>query len=249
MLFLLYIKDINNAIKSQIKLFADDCVLYRNIRNQNDQVILQNDLDAISSWAEKLLMELNINKCSVLSITLKRNSIFHDYNILGAMLKPVTNHDYLGVTISSDLNWLRHVKKIVIRLAEPLVYLKEPYPPAHKNVESIAYKMLVRPQLEYASEIWSPYTMKCIKKIEQFQRNSCRFIFHEYCRDTDTSLLINRFSLFPFIHVDSFNKQPCLTKFIATLLTYVHHLICNILTISQAELITPEVLQHEPLTD
>ena len=40
MLFLLYINDINNAITSQIKPFADDSVLYRNIRNQNDQVIL-----------------------------------------------------------------------------------------------------------------------------------------------------------------------------------------------------------------
>ena len=75
MLFLLYINDINNAITSQIKLFVDDSVLYRNIHNQNY-------LDTISSWAEKRLMELNINKCSVLSITLKRNYIFHDYNIL-----------------------------------------------------------------------------------------------------------------------------------------------------------------------
>ena len=112
----------NNAITSQINLFADDSVLYRNSRNQNDQVILQNDLDTISSWAEKWLMELNINKCSVLSITLKRNSIFHDCNILGATPKRFTNHDYLGVTISSDLNWHRHVKKILIKLAEPLVY-------------------------------------------------------------------------------------------------------------------------------
>ena len=89
-------------------------------------ISLTNDLDAISSLAEKWLMELNINKCSALSITLKCNSIFHDYNILGATLKRVTNHDYLGVTISSDLNWLRRVKKF-IRQAEPLVYLKEPY--------------------------------------------------------------------------------------------------------------------------
>ena len=61
--------------------------------------------------AEKWLMELNINKYSVLSITLKRNSIFHDYDVLGATLRQVTHHDYLGVSISSDLNWLRHVKK------------------------------------------------------------------------------------------------------------------------------------------
>ena len=52
MLLLLYINDINNAITSQIKLFADDSVLYRNIHNQNDQVILQNDLDTISTWAK-----------------------------------------------------------------------------------------------------------------------------------------------------------------------------------------------------
>ena len=189
MLFLLYINDINNAIKSQIKLFADDSVLYRNIRNQNDQVILQNDLDTISSWAEKWLVELNINKCSVLSITLKRNYIFHDYNTLGATLKRVTNHDYLGVTISSDLNRLRHVTKISNKASRTLGLLRRTLSPCSQNVKSIAYKVLVRPQLEYASEVWSPYTMKCIKKIEQIQRNSCRFIFHEYRRDTDNSLL------------------------------------------------------------
>ena len=132
MLFLLYINDINNAIRSQIKLPADDSFLHRNICNQNDQVILQNDLDTISSWPEKLLIELNINKCSVLSITLKRNSSFHDNNIIGTTLKWVTNHDYLGVTLSSDPNWLRHVNKTFwTRLAEPLVYLIEPCPPAH----------------------------------------------------------------------------------------------------------------------
>ena len=69
MLFLLYIDDINNAIISQIKLFADDSVLYTNIHSQNDQVILQNDLETTSSWAKKWLMDLIINKCSVLSIT------------------------------------------------------------------------------------------------------------------------------------------------------------------------------------
>ena len=60
---------------------------------------------------EKWLMEVNINKCSVLTITLKHNSIFHDNVIHGATLKRVRKHYYLGVTISSDLNWLRHVTK------------------------------------------------------------------------------------------------------------------------------------------
>ena len=236
MLFLLYINDINNAITSQIKLFADDSVLHRNIHSQNDQVILQYDLDAISSWAEKWLMVLNINKCTVLSITLKRNSLFHDDNILGAMLRRVTNHDYPGVTISSDLNWHRHVKKIYNKASRTLGLLKRTLSPCSQSVKSIAYKMLVRPQLEYASEVWNPYTMKCIQKIEQIQRNSSFMNTVE----TQTPLFsLTGKTLIPFMHVGSFNRQPCFSKFITTLLTYVLHLIYNMQTISQAELITP----------
>ena len=145
MMFLSYINDIKNAITSQIKPFADDSVLHRNICNQNDHVILQNDLDTISSWAEKWLMELNINKCSVLSITLKHNSIFHDYNILGTTPKRVTNHDYLGVTISSDLNWHRHVTKNSNKASRTLGLPKITLSPCSQNMKSIAYKMLVHP--------------------------------------------------------------------------------------------------------
>ena len=163
--FLLYINDINNAITYKIKFFADDSVLYGNIHSQNDQVILQNDLDTISSWSEKWLMEPNTNKCSVISITLKRNSIFHDNNILGAMLKRVANHDYLGVAISSDLNWFRHMTKISNKASRTLGLVKRTLSPCSQNVKSIAYKMLVRPQHEYASEVWNHYTMKCIQKI------------------------------------------------------------------------------------
>ena len=32
--------------------------------------------------------------------------------------------------------------------------------------------MLVRPQLKYASEVLSPYTMKCIQKIEEIHADS-----------------------------------------------------------------------------
>ena len=96
---LLYINDMNNEITFHIKDFAVDCVLYINIRSQSDQVILQNDLDKISSWAEKWLMELSTNKCSVLSITFKRISNVHDYNILVTMLKLVANRDYSGITM------------------------------------------------------------------------------------------------------------------------------------------------------
>ena len=93
-------------------------------------------------------------------ITLKRNSIFHDNNIHGAMLKRVTNHDYLGVSMSSDLNWLRHAPKKFCEASRTLGLPKRTLFLCSQSVKSFAYKMLIRPQLEYSSEVWNPYEMK-----------------------------------------------------------------------------------------
>ena len=144
---MLYILFINNAITSQIKLFADDSVLHRNTCNQIDQIILQNDPDTISFWAEKWLRKLNINKCSVLSITLRRNSSFHDSNILGTTHKRATNHDYPGVTISSDLNWLKYITNIANKASRTLVLHRRTSSLCSQCVKSIAQKMLVHPNL------------------------------------------------------------------------------------------------------
>ena len=62
--------------------------------------------------------------------------------------------------------------------------------------------------------------MKCIKKIEQIQRNSCRFIFHEYRRETDTSLLIN------YLDLDSFYTRRLIQQ--ATLLYKIHYNLVDI---------------------
>ena len=59
------------------------------------------------------------------------NIIYH--NILGAMLKRVTNHDYLGVTISSDLNWLGHAIFFKNKASRTLGLLKRTLSPSHKT--------------------------------------------------------------------------------------------------------------------
>ena len=42
-LFLCHINDLPNAVSSKVRLFADDCLLYREINNENDQNTLQKD--------------------------------------------------------------------------------------------------------------------------------------------------------------------------------------------------------------
>ena len=47
-LFSLYINDITTDIDSEIRLFADDCVCYREIKGTEDTVKLQEDIDRLA---------------------------------------------------------------------------------------------------------------------------------------------------------------------------------------------------------
>ena len=47
-LFLIFINDLPDNIRSSVCLFADDCVLYRNIKSPIDCQILQDDLNSLS---------------------------------------------------------------------------------------------------------------------------------------------------------------------------------------------------------
>ena len=51
LLFLAYVNDIWKNIGSNIRLFADDCILYRKITNTLDVEILQADFDRVGGWA------------------------------------------------------------------------------------------------------------------------------------------------------------------------------------------------------
>ena len=51
LLFSLYINDITEDIDSELRLFADDCVCYREIKDTEDTVKLQEDIDRLGYWA------------------------------------------------------------------------------------------------------------------------------------------------------------------------------------------------------
>ena len=191
-LFLIYINDINNDIQSKLKLFADDSGLYREINCPEDHMILQNDLNTLAAWSDKWLMSFNIKKCVVMSITRKHKPSLYQYKLCGEDLSHVTKHDYLGVTISQDLRWNDHVTKITRKASQTLGLLRRQLSPCSRDVKTKAYEALVRPKLEYASQIWNPNTLKDIKRIEQVQRNAARFVFADYRKTTSVTPLINQ---------------------------------------------------------
>ena len=53
LLFSFHINDIMSAIESEIRLFADDCVCYREIKDAANTLKLQSDIDRLGIWVRK----------------------------------------------------------------------------------------------------------------------------------------------------------------------------------------------------
>ena len=68
-LFLIYINDIVDGIQSIIRLFADDCLIYRRISSPADQCILQKDLKRLSTWASTWQMDFNVGKYNIMQFS------------------------------------------------------------------------------------------------------------------------------------------------------------------------------------
>ena len=58
----IYINDLDDNITSSVLKFADDTTLFRKVNTDGDKQHLQNDLDKLVKWSEKLQMLLNFGK-------------------------------------------------------------------------------------------------------------------------------------------------------------------------------------------
>lgn len=176
-LFLCHINDLPDSVRSQVRLFADDCLLYREIQTQDDHNILQNDLRELETWAKTWGMRFNAKKCYIMSIR-QRSSRF--YTLSGHILQQVQQNPYLGVILSDDLKWEQHINKITGKASSTLGFLRRNLKMCPANSKKLAYITLIRSTLEYAASAWDPYLSKDVQKLEQVQHKAVRFIVGDY---------------------------------------------------------------------
>lgn len=194
LLFLIYINDLTSVVTSNIHLFADDCVIFREITSPQDITTLQADLNNVCNWCNLWRMELNINKCKFMRIS-RSNSYLPVYHLNNISLETTNSYKYLGVHITSNLTWNKHIEYITNQANRLLGYLRRNFSRAPSSLKLLLYKTLLRPKLEYASTIWDPYHDNLIHSIELIQNNSCRFILWNYNRTASASAMKSRLGL------------------------------------------------------
>ena len=185
LLFSLYINDISSDIESEIRLFADDCVCYREIKDEEDTLKLQRDIDRLGSWARKWGMRFQPVKCNMMQLTRKRiNKIHASYTLEGTNLENVESIKYLGVTITSDLRWNTHVSNVCTKANRTLGFLRRNLYSCPQEVKEAAYKGLVRPVLDYGSSVWDPPGVVLQEELESVEKRAARFVTGNYNYET-----------------------------------------------------------------
>lgn len=125
-------------------------------------------------------MEFNPGKCQVLHITRSQNPIKSTYTMHNKTLETVSSARYLGVDLSANLSFNTHINRITSNANKSLGFVKRNIKTKHQGVRTAAYKTIVRPQVEYASTTWGPFTQIQSDKIEKVQRRAIRWTRNEY---------------------------------------------------------------------
>lgn len=170
---------------SNVRLFADDSLLYRVIRMPGDSEQLQMDLQALEKWEKTWLMSFNPTKCSVIRITPKNQKAEEtSYMLHGHTLATEDASKYLGVTLTSNLSWNEHVENITAKGNRTLGFVRRNLKDCTPPVKAASYTTLVRPVLEYSSIVWDPTSQANILALEQVQRRAARFVTNDYTSRT-----------------------------------------------------------------
>ena len=101
----------------------------------------------------------------------------------GNELEEVDIFKYLGVLIKNNLSWTDHTAEICSKARKILDLLYRHFY-NHSSSESLRqlYLSLVRPHLEYAAQLWDPYTQIDIDidKLESVQKFALKLVTHQW---------------------------------------------------------------------
>ena len=131
-LFVLFINDLPKGLSSEtsIALYADDTKIWRSIKNYNDMVSLQNDIDYLHSWSVINKMNFHPEKCKVVSVKSRPSPlemlpfVAYHYYLAENMLSYADSEKDLGVHINTKFSFTDHCEKFLANANQKFGILK-----------------------------------------------------------------------------------------------------------------------------
>ena len=140
-------------------------------------------------------MKFNEAKCQSMRVTWHHKHILFDYSLLNQTLENVQSAKDLGITISDNMDWGQQISEISSKATKTLGFLRRNLAFAPKSTKEVAYKTLVRPKLEYAAPIWSPYSKLQINQVEKVQRTAAHWTCRRWRNTSSVSEMLDEFEV------------------------------------------------------
>ena len=120
-------------------------------------------------------MSINMDKCNILRLGKKLHEDY-SYSIDTITLHQTSLIKDMGVLMDDQLTFTAHIAKISLEGNRALGLVKQTFACITPDIFKIVYKSLIRPKLEYASQVWSPFLIKDIQKLEKIQRRATKCV-------------------------------------------------------------------------
>lgn len=101
------------------------------------------------------------------------------------------------MNITDNLSWSSHITTIYANASKTLGSLRN----SSVEVRKLAYLTFARPQLEFASAVWSPHHKYFKNMLERIQKRAVRYITQNYDRNSSITQIILDVSLQPLTHI------------------------------------------------
>ena len=166
LLFLIYINDLPNELKSNAKLFANDTSLFTVVNDKNDSAnILNNYLQSISTWTYNWKMLFNPGSSKraqeVLFSRKKKIQVHPIVSLNNVQVERVSSQKYLGILLNEKLNFKQHIDIAISKVNKGISVIK-------KLRHNLSRKLT--PLIEYGDIIYEqPQNESFCKKIEPVQ--------------------------------------------------------------------------------
>ena len=159
-------------------MFADDAKLFTRVNATDGISQLQDDLNALSNWADTWQLTFNAKKCKTMH--LGNNNPKTTYSLTTSagvsQLEPTQAEKDLGVMVDDQLTFTCHVQAAVNKANKIIGLIRISY--SHLDQTSLRhlYTGLVRPHLEYGNVAWSPRYLKDSRLLENVQHRATKLV-------------------------------------------------------------------------
>ena len=210
-LFIIYINDLPDKIKSICKKFADDSKIYRQIQDEADQDIIREDLLEICDWSDLWLLRISISKCKTIQYGYVRYEIVYqlrDQNNEVFDIPSCEEEKDLGIIFEKSLKFNKHVLNVVNRCKKLTGLIKRTFRFMDKRLFLQLYKTLIRSVVDYGIIVWYPSSRKNIQLIENIQKRATKTVpelkdmpYEERLRNLNLHTLLYRRQRFDLVQI------------------------------------------------